>query len=154
MSLLIKYTNAEAVAAVEAAGLALASGKNIKLISALTSDHTHSGITCTGTTGLSIGNAVYRKLDSTFALADADAVGTMPVVALATATSGEFLLLGYMRDDSWSWIVGGLIYASCTAGGLTQTAPSGAEDQVQVVGVALTATIILFCPSLELVEIS
>ena len=156
-----KYTDAEAVAAVNAAGLALASGKNIKLISALTGDHSWSGITAVMTAGtaLVLPNACYVGSDSKMEKADADAAASMPVVALATGTiaenaTGEFLLLGFFRDDTWNWTPGGLIYASCTAGELTQTAPAGTGDQVQVVGVALTADIILFNPSLELVEIS
>lgn len=150
------YTDALAVAAAEAAGLALADGKNIKIEETLGTDHTWSGITCGGTTGLSIGQVVYRKSDSTFAVADADAFSTMPVVAIATNTSGIFLLHGYMRDDSWNWTVGGLLYADegtgGTAGGMTQLAPSGTGDQIQVVGVALTADIIYFNPSPVLVE--
>lgn len=149
------------VPAVNAVGLALASGKNIKLIQALTADHTWSGITAVLTAGcaLTIGQACYvGTADSKMELADADGANTMPCVALATGTiaedaTGEFLLLGFFRDDDWNWNKGGLLFASCTPGGLTQTAPSEAGDQVQVVGIAITADIIFFCPSFELVEI-
>lgn len=133
----------------------------LKLISALTSDHSWSGVTATLTAGenLVIGDVVYAKSDGKMWKADADAVTTMPGVALATGTinanaTGEFLLLGYMRDDTWNWTVGGYLYVSTTPGNPTQTAPSGSGDQVQVLGVAITADIIYFCPSLELVEIS
>lgn len=157
-----KYLNAEAVAAVEAAGLALASGKNIKLPVALTGDHSWSGITVVLTAGanLTIGQLVYLgSADSKMELADADAAASMPGIALATGTidedaAGEFLLHGYFRDDSWSWTKGGLIYAGVTPGALTQTAPVGSGDQVQVVGIAITATVILFSPGYELVEIT
>jgi len=157
------YTDAAAVSAVEAAGLALASGKNIKLIQALTADHTWSGITAvlTAGTALTIGQAVYvGSTDSKMELAKANATGTMPCIAIATGSiaenaTGEFLLFGFFRDDSWSWTIGGLIYISqTTAGLLTQTRPSTTGNQVQIVGIAITATIILFAPSLELVEIS
>ncbi|MBA7574412.1 hypothetical protein ES708_16218 [subsurface metagenome] len=146
---------------VNAEGLALASGKNIKLIQALTADHTWSGITAVLTAGaaLTIGQACYVGDDGKMELADADAAASMPVVALATETiaendPGEFLLLGFFRDDDWNWTPGGLLYASTDPGALTQTAPAGATDQVQVVGIAITADIILFNPSYELVEIS
>lgn len=155
------YTDVEAVAAVEAAGLSLASGKRVNIIQALTSDHTWSGITATLTAGenLTIGEIVYAKSDSKMWKGDADAAATMPVIAVATGTinadaTGEFLLFGFFRDDTWNWTVGGLLYCDTTAGALTQTAPSGSGDQVQVVGVAITADIIYFNPSLELVEIS
>lgn len=153
--------DAEVTAAINAAGVDLASGTAIKAIQALTSDHTWTGVTATMTAGegLVIGDAVYAKSDGKMWKADADAAATMPVVALATATinadaTGEFLLLGYMRDDTWTWTVGGLFYGSVTPGNPTQTAPSGTGDQVQVIGVAITADILFFCPSLELVEIS
>lgn len=158
-----KYTNAEAVAAAEAAGLALASGKNVKVISALTANNTWSGMSAVLTAGevLALGEAVYLKAaDSRVWKALATATTTMPGIALATCatvagTAYEFLLRGFMRHDAWNWTVGGLLYIDrTTAGALTQTAPSTAGDQVQVAGIAITADIIFFCPSLELVEIS
>ena len=147
---------------VNADGLALASGKNVKLIQALTVDHTWSGITAVLTAGaaLTIGQAVYvGAADSKMELADADGANTMPCVALATGSiaenaTGEFLLFGFFRDDTWTWTRGGLLYAGNNPGDLVQTAPAGAGDQVQVIGIAVTDKIIFFCPSLELVEIS
>lgn len=162
LKILTKYTDAEAVAAAEAAGLALASGKNIKLIQALTADHTWSGVTAVLTAGAALtrGQAVYCGGDSKMELADADYAASMPIIALlcpatlAENVAGEFLLYGFFRDDTWTWAIGGLIYASCTPGALTQTAPIGSGDQVQVVGIAITATIILFNPDYVLVEIA
>jgi hypothetical protein len=63
-------------------------------------------------------------------------------------------MYGWARDDSWSFTTGGLVYASITAGALTQTAPSGTGDQVQVVGVAYHADKIQFSPAPVLVEVS
>lgn len=146
---------------VNAEGLALVSGKNIKLIQALTSDHTWSGITAVMTAGcaLTIGKACYvGAADSKMELADADGANTMPCIALATGTiaenaAGEFLLHGFMRDDSWSWTRGGLLYAGTDPGTLVQTQPAGVGDQVQVVGIAITTTIIFLCPTPVMVEI-
>lgn len=158
-----RYTDAEAVSAAEAAGLALASGKNIKVISALTSDDTWSGNSVVLTAGevLALGEAVYLKAaDSEVYKALATGTTTMPGIALATCatTDGnpfEFLLRGFMRHDTWDWTPGGLLYIDRTAAGaLTQTAPSTTGDQVQVVGVAITADIIFFSSSFELVEVS
>ena len=131
-------------------------------IPSLAADHIWSGITTVLTAGiaLTIGQAVYVGGDSKMELADADAAASMPVIALATGTiaendTGEFLLYGFFRDDSWGWTIGGLIYASLTPGALTQDVSGYTTgDQVQVVGVAITATIILINPSYELVEIS
>lgn len=125
-------------------------------------DHTWTGNVAEMTAGaaLTIGQACYVGGDSKMEKADADAAASMPVMALATASiaenaAGQFLLQGFFRDDTWDWAIGGIIYASLTAGGLTQDV-SGytAGDQVQVVGIAVSADIIYFNPSFELVEIS
>jgi hypothetical protein len=158
-----RYTDGEAIAACEAAGLALASGKNIKLISALTANLSWSGISVVLTAGevLALGNCVYLKgSDSRAWKALATATTTMPAIALATCATiagsqYEFLLLGFMRNDAWVWTPGGLLYISrATAGLLTQTLPAIVGEQVQVAGLAITATIILWNPSYELVEIA
>jgi hypothetical protein len=158
------YTDAEAVAAVEAAGLALASGKNIKIVAVLTSDQTWSGITVTLTAGenLTIGQTCYMKIDGKMWKAKADAAATMPVIALATGTinanaSGVFLLMGFFREDNvFNFTVGAMLYGSdTTAGALTETRPADTGEQVQCVGKCFpSAHIILFNPSYELVEIS
>lgn len=157
-----KYTNGEAVSAVEAAGLALASGKNIKVISALTASHTWSGLTAvlTAGTALTIGQAVYVGGDSKMELADKDLATTMPAIALCTPetlannAAGEFLMQGFFRDDTWNWTIGGILYVG-DDGALTQDVSGYTTgDQVQVVGIAITADIIHFNPSYELVKVS
>lgn len=110
---------------------------------------------------LSFGDLCYRKSDGKWWKANAGSATTMPgcVVSLGTILTddtGEFALPGssqFIRNDSWSLTVGGLIYASTTSGGITQTAPSSTGDQVQVIGYAYTSTIINFDPSLILVEV-
>jgi hypothetical protein len=99
---------------------------------------------------------LFMAADGHFDEADADAGASMPCTALATETgtgTKDVLLRGYVRDDSWDWTPGGLIYVSNTQGGLTQTVPSGAGDVVQVVGWAWSADIMVFEPSLVLVVI-
>lgn len=120
------------------------------------SDHTWSGDTETGTAGenIALGDLVYLKADGKYYIADADASTTMPAVLIATAAitaaaSGTFLKKGVFRDDSWDWTIGGALYVSTSGTGstLTQTAPSGDLDVVQIVGYALTADVIVFDPS-------
>ncbi|MBA7599355.1 hypothetical protein ES703_06387 [subsurface metagenome] len=156
-----KYTNAEAVSAVEAAGLALASGKNIKLISALTANQTWSGLTAILTAGeaLTIGQACYMKSDGKMWKSLATGVATMPVVALATGTiagdaAGEFLLVGFFREDTvFDFTAGDMLYASeDTAGALKNASPTTTGEQVQVCGKCFPGHSIYFNPSLELVE--
>jgi len=135
--------------------------ENIELIPAPASDDNASGIKAALTAGeiLAFGETCYLKSDGKLWKSDADASTTMPVMAMAIAAisadaSGYFLLHGFVRNDSWAWTVGGLIYASTTSGALTQTAPSGTGDQVQVVGIATHADRMYFNPQLVTVEIA
>lgn len=134
-----------------------------QLTQAFAGDHRLSGLTApmTAGTALTRTQAVYVGGDSKMEKALATGTATMPAIALcamptlAEDVEGTFLLQGFYRDDTWNWTIGGLLYIDrTTAGALTQTAPSTTGDQVQVVGVAISADIIYFNPSLELVEIS
>jgi hypothetical protein len=111
-------------------------------------DDTYDGITLTGRNA---GETVaqwelvrFNAGDSEFHLADADAAGEFPArgIAVAASTDGNaitVLVQGVVRNDGWAWgTVGGPIYLSDTAGGLTQTAPSTSGDCVQIVGWALS----------------
>ena len=100
-----------------------------------------------GTAGenLSQWDLVYLNADGKYYKANAASSATAPGLALATAAvsanyTGNFMLLGLLRNDSQSWTVGAPLYLAATAGGLTQTAPTG-DSIVQIVGMALTSTI-------------
>jgi hypothetical protein len=101
--------------------------------------------------------ALYLKSDGTYALAKADAVGTMPCSALAlVAGSGvvNVFTWGYVYDSGWTWTKGGLVYIDITTAGLlTQTRPSAPGNQVQIAGKARTTNILEFKPELAMVEI-
>ena len=153
--------DAEVTAAVNAAGVALASGKSIELEEALSSNDTASGFIITNTHGESVlfGRALYMKDDAKWWLADKDSATTMPAAALALLDDldegvCEMLLIGFARQDNWDWTPGGLLYVG-DAGAITDDVSGYTTgDQVQVVGVAISADIIYFNPSLELVEIA
>jgi hypothetical protein len=105
-----------------------------------------------------IGDALCCYTDGHYESADADSMTRMPVVALAlNATAGnprQVLLMGYLKDASFSFSgAGALVYASTALGQLTTTPPSGTGDIVQVVGVATSTTSLFFNPSLSMVEI-
>jgi hypothetical protein len=51
-----------------------------------------------------------------------------------------------------SFTVGGKVYLSTTAGAVTQTPPSGADNAIVVLGIALSANLLLFNPSLVVIE--
>lgn len=128
-------------------------------------DDSVAGETFTAVAGENLvwGDVVYMAADGKFYKADADSSSTAPAVAFCTATisadaSGEFLKRGWIRDDSaYNFTKGpgasGLIYLSTDAGAVTQTAPSGTGDQVQVLGWAYTADIWYFEPQLVVVEV-
>lgn len=120
-----------------------------ELIEVPTADHAGSGIFIIDTVGESVvaGDVLYMKSDGKWWKADADAAATMPGAGLAMEAKNDgedckILLFGFFRDDTWNWEVGGLLYVSTTPGPPTQTAPTG--DHVQVIGVAITADVILF----------
>ncbi|MBA7706877.1 hypothetical protein ES703_115736 [subsurface metagenome] len=155
--------DAEAVAACEAAGLDLASGKSIKVIADLAADNTWAGKTAVLQAGenLTITQLVYVKAaDGKMWKAQSNAAATMPAVAMNHGTIaadawGEFLLLGFFRDDgTLTFTLGDMLYVSDTvAGAFVNVLPADAGEQVQVVGKCLITThIIYFNPSLELVE--
>ena len=129
--------------------------------SALGSDHDYSGKIDTYTAGenLTIGQVGYMKDDGKIWLADSDSAATMPGMFLATGTinaeaTGIFLENGEMRDDSWAYTKGGMLYVHTTGGIPTQVRPSGVGDQIQSLGIAgELATLVKFRPMSVLVEI-
>ena len=127
-----------------------------------TSDHTFNGIIINDTVGedVAIGDVLYLKNDGKWWQADADAEATTKgAIVMATDTiladaDGVLLLMGFIRDDSWTWTVADELYVSCTPGNPTDTQPAGAGDVVRIVGWAMTATIVYFNPSATYVEIA
>lgn len=137
----------------------------LQLTESSLSDGAASGIKAVFTAGTSLAfpNVCYMGSDGKMEKADADADTTMPVVAMALETiaedsTGEFLLCGCVRDDDWNWTKGpgvsGLIYASTTAGGLSQTKVSSAGDIDQIVGWATHADRMFFNPNYDYVELT
>ena len=134
------------------------------LIPAPTSDHQASGIIASlqcGSSTMNFGDVGYMKSDGKIGIGDADAIATSSCLYMCVDSQiianayGNYMLLGFARDDSWAWTVGGLIYLSTTGttgNTLTQTAPSGADDVIQILGVATHADRMHFMPSLAQVE--
>ena len=143
--------------------ITLADAKSLIFDPIPASDHTAGGLVAPMTAGatLAFGDAVYQKSDGEMHLGDADAAATSGVIAIAVASgsdgaSSNFMFYGFLRDDTWNWTVGGLIYLSTTGTSgntLTQTAPSGSGDIVQILGVATHADRIFFNPSLTYAEV-
>jgi len=144
-------------------GFDLIDGHAIDLEESLGTDDTYIGITCYGQAyeNLDQWDICYRTATGKWAKAKADAAATMPAVVIATEAInadnyGIFLLYGFVRNDGWTaWTVGALLYVNdVTAGLMDETLPADSGEQVQIVGIAFTAQIVLWNPSYELVEIA
>jgi hypothetical protein len=86
---------------------------------------------------------------------DSTSVPARVIVCEDTTGSGqcELLTYGIITNSSWSWSEGD-IYVDTISGTMTQTAPSGTGEFVQIVGYALTATSIFFDPDKTVIELS
>lgn len=118
-------------------------------------DHQASGtiVTLTANENQAFGDVCFINSSGEAALGDADAIASsMICVMCADATisadaSGRYLLYGFARDDTWNWTVGGYIYLTITGttgNTLSQTAPTGVDDCVVMVGYATNADRMLF----------
>lgn len=145
----------------DAGAITLGENTSIDLDGSLSADGKYSGTCISGTAGaaLAFGDVVYlAAADSRWELTDADAVGTAGTVlvgicVLAAAGDGsatKILLNGTIRADAKfpTFTVSAPVYIdTTTAGGVTTTAPTGADDVVRVLGFALTADSMYFNPS-------
>lgn len=111
------------------------------------SDDTYTGITIGGLNAgeninqwdvvyLESGNTEYKQAD-----ADADEWPARGL-AVSSGTDGNELVIlvqGTVRNDAWNWSKSGTtLFLSDTPGGITETAPAGAGDCVQIIGWTLS----------------
>lgn len=119
-------------------------------------DSTFQGIAVTMVAGenLVAGDVVYFKgSDGKCWKADANVAGASPAMGLAMSTiaanaTGQILLHGIARLDSWSWTPGSVLYLSTTAGALTATQPTATDDVIQILGIATHADRVYWYPQL------
>ena len=101
------------------------------------------------------GQVAYLKSDGKWYLARANSGATSAgdlAIALDSGVAGgkgRLVKLGYVNNTAWSWTPGAPLYLSAaTAGGLTQTRPTGAGNVVrEVATVASDPSTIYFDPS-------
>jgi hypothetical protein len=158
---LVNDGNDTTTGTITAAGLTTAG--YITLSDDTPADDTGTGIvvTMTALDGLAVGELVHIDANGKLDQAHADAAADMPAIGIAltaNASGGDaevnVLLLGIYRDDSqFDFTPGAPIYVSdTTEGDFIETAPSSDGDFVQRVGVAITADIIYFNPSMDVIE--
>ena len=98
---------------------------------------------------------VYLDSSGTWNLADEDSLSNLPVIgitmhAITSGTKGQVLVWGIIGDSGWAWTLGNAIYASATAGELTQTKPSAQEDpHIQSIALPIETTLIMFNPAFK-----
>jgi hypothetical protein len=114
---------------------------------------------------LTAGEVVYFKSDGKVYKAVATAAATSRCIAMATASisanaMGPFLLKGFARFNSEfpTWTVGGALYTpeaeTSSKNVPEQAAPDTDGDFVQIVGYAIGADAIYFCPDSTVVEVA
>jgi len=159
---LINDGNDTTTGIITAGGLTLSEAASVSIGTPLlaSTDHTYSGMSAEMLAGGTIGAqdlVCIHTTTSEVVVADASAVGTARAIGIAPAAisdtaTGTVLLQGFIRDDSWNWTTGGVLYTSETAGDLTQTAPTTDGAFVQVVGIALSPDVAYINPSLDIIE--
>jgi hypothetical protein len=109
---------------------------------------------------LSFGHLVYRASDNRLNKADADTLskteGDLAII-LTTGTTAEngyvtILKLGTVKNTSWSFTIGAILYVSQTSGAITATEPSAVGSFSRKVGYAHAANIVYFDPSHTILE--
>jgi len=150
------------LAATLSGGLTLPEAASVSIGTPLlpTTDHTYSGMSAEMLAGGTIGAqdlVCIHTTTSEVVVADASAVGTARAIGIAPAAisdtaTGTVLLQGFIRDDTWAWTTGGVLYLSETAGDLTHTAPTTDGAFIQVVGIALSPDVAYINPSLDIIE--
>lgn len=132
--------------------------ETINVTNANLADTEYSGFTLVDTmaASCSVYDVLYKS-SSGWNKAKADADSTLPAFGMCLETGTgerELLLRGCIRNNSWNWTEGNLIYVStATAGAITATKPSTTGNRIQIVGVALDADTIYFDPNSTWIEI-
>jgi len=147
--------------------LELSQGSNITFTDTITQDsiddHDAQGIIMTFQAGMTVTpfSPVYLHTDDEVHEADADGIATMPCIGVSINTSNvsdgdaiEVMVLGLIRDESFTdfGTNGAPVYVSTTVGTMTNTAPSGTNDVVQVVGHSIGEKLLFVQPCLTTIE--
>lgn len=127
------------------------------------SDNTYDGdvVTIKAGENLVYGEVVYMYTDGKVYKADAGGTGSLTnsypsfgiVVANSISTNAQGLIMtrGYIRDNTtFNFSSSGkVVYLSSTAGDITETAPSGTNDAVQIIGLSMDGDNLYFNPQLS-----
>ena len=126
-------------------------------------DHDAQGIIMTFKAGSTVTpfSPVYLHTDNEVHEADADEIAKMPCIGVSVNTSDvadgadiEVMVLGLIRDDDFAFgTAGAPVYVAAGDPGLmTNTAPSGTDDVVQIVGHSIGDDALFVQPCLTTIE--
>jgi len=113
---------------------------------------------------IEFGEVCYVDGDYEYALADADALGTMPGFVICVQRGGVaadeyglFLETGIVKFTPWTTITVAddsvFVYTGTTAGQPTVVRPSGSGDQVQKLGRVIAVDVFMFKPDYTIVGV-
>jgi hypothetical protein len=133
----------------------------ISYSSSLADNNSWQGDILTGTAGesLSLGDFVYFKfsdkkwykaLANTYATARCNGCWLQTSAANAT---GNILIRGTVRMDTWTWTTNAVWLSTSTAGIGTSTTPSTSTNLIQYLGMALDYNTLFFTPSHDIGEV-
>jgi hypothetical protein len=149
--------------------LKMPQGANIKFTDAITQDsiddHDAQGIIMTFTAGSTITpfSPVYIHTDDEVHESNANDPGTMPAIGVSVNTSNvtdgnsvEVMVLGLIRDESFTdfGTNGAPLFCTTTAGVMSNTAPTGSGDILQVIGHSIGEKLVFVQPSLTTAELA
>lgn len=128
-------------------------------------DHTATGPSLSAINAgatIAIMQLLYLGSGGKWLLADATAAATatgLLAIALAAGEDTEAIEVAmpgsYIKDETWDWTPGAILYVSETTGEITATAPDSVTDAiVRIIGYAVTADIIFFNPSNDYVTLT
>jgi hypothetical protein len=109
------------------------------------------------------GDVGYLNVAGEVVKCDASAIATANATVICVDnsitinTTGNFLLVGTVKNVNWFWSPGGLIYLAVDKSAeepMSQVAPTETDEVVQILGVATSTNSILFNPQLTQIELS
>jgi hypothetical protein len=161
-NLIVSGISSDANVSLSDSDLVLSGDSNIELDTSVSSTQSSGTIIKIGShmSALVAGNIYYagNSMGNLYWYgADADSSSTENMLALSVGTDADvdgMLLNGIYHKASHGLTVGEPIYLSTTSMAMTNTAPSGANDYVRVLGYALDSNHIYFCPDNTWVKIS
>jgi len=148
------------IVSVNAGGTALEFATSFIMTNSLSGDETYAGIVTSGVASetLAFGDLAMYNNDSKWIKADkseetkVDGQIGVVVVSGATDESISLLLMGYARDNDWSYVTASSVYVG-TSGVMSQTLPTTSGDFVRTVGYAISPNIIFFNPDNNIIEL-